>query len=127
MVSFGGTVDGALSASVEITDIGPEDNLNCKIPDLPEPVRGHCTVKTEIGIISCGGGTNKCHRLASNNSWISFPPMNERPSYCAMEEGNGKLFAVVGHDDMEWIDLRKGTTWIREKLPFYINIPGQYL
>ena len=69
----------------------------------------------------------KCHRLSSINSWVPFPPMNERRVDFAMVEGNGILFAVGGislngedgmGNSMEWIDLKKGTSWTREDIPF---------
>ena len=50
--------------------------------------------------------------------------MIERRYRFAMEEGNGKLFAVGGcltGDSMEWIDLQNGTSWIREDIPFDVD------
>ena len=129
IVSFGGRVNYELSSSVETTIIGPDNIINCHIADLPEAVGEHSTIKTEKGIISCGGftdngQTNKCYLLSHNNSWTPFYPMNERRSYFSMVEGNGKLFAVGGWytgDSMEWIDLQNGESWVREDLPFVIS------
>ena len=129
MVSFGGVVDGKRSSNVEITTLDPDNNFNCQIPNLPKAVSGHSTIKTTIGVISCGGFkgndyTNKCHLLASNNSWLPFPPMIERRRFFAMAEGDGKIFSVGdygGEDSMEWIDLKEKTSWTRQNLPFKIR------
>ena len=134
LISFGGVALGSSSIgspSVEVTSPVPNNHTTCQIPNLPETATGHSTVHTQIGIISCGGWTGpklyKCHRLSSNNSWVPFPPMNERRVGFAMVEGNGKLFAVGGisvngedgmGNSMEWIDLNNGTSWTREDIPF---------
>ena len=128
-MSFGGIVNRGRSSNVETTIIGSDNNMNCQVSDLPEAIYGHSTIKTEKGIISCGGCngydyTNKCYLLSPSNSWTPFYPMNERRYVFAMVAGNGKLFAVGGHlteKSMEWIDLQSGTAWVREDLPFGIR------
>ena len=64
--------------------------------------------------------------LSENNLWIPFPPMKEKRLYFAMEEHNGKLFAVGGETSfasrksMEWIDLTSGMSWNKESISFGI-------
>ena len=128
-MSFGGYFNKIPSSDVETSIIGTDYNINCQVADLPEAVNSHSTIKTEKGIISCGGDTgngrtNKCHLLTPNHKWTPFNSMNEGRAYFAMVEGNGKLFAVGGYrtdNSMEWIDLQSGTSWRRENLPFDIR------
>ena len=135
LVTFGGKRNReGPSANVEITSLGPNNRFNCTIPDLPNEVREHSTIKTKIGVITCGGSNyityeNRCYRLAFDNSWVQFPMMNEKRADFAMEEGNGKLFSVGGllgkpwklvGNSMEWIDLTNGLRWTQQDLPFTI-------
>ena len=132
LLTFGGQnyLDLKLYAKVEVTSLGPDNNIDCKIPDMPSPVSFQSTIKTTIGIISCGGMigyegkpyqfSRKCYKLASNNSWIQFPTMNKIQSGFAMGEGNGILFSL-GEKSMEWIDLKNGMRWTQQDLPFTIN------
>ena len=130
LISFGGYSNGRATSSVEMISIGPDNNPICHIPNLPEPVYGHSTIKTQIGVITCGGygdkwykGRGKCYRLASNNEWAKFPTMTQKRYYFSMQEGNNKLFAIGGGSterSMEWIDLLQGTNWTKEDLPFRI-------
>ena len=116
---------------VELISLGPQKTLNCQIPDLPEPVYDHSTVKTNIGIITCGGSRkvwdNHCYKLTSNNSWEQFPAMKQRRTSFALAEGNGILFAVGGYygyrdkSTMEWINLDYGTRWTLEDTPFSVE------
>ena len=140
MVSFGGFVrfnDNEQSRTeffkkVEIIYVGPNNNHNCQLPDLPDPIYGHSTIKTNIGIINCGGsadwdgGHEKCWKLMPNNSWGHFPSMNVGRKHFSMEEANGKLFAVGGVDpgaegSMEWIYLKNVTSWTKKDLPFKVK------
>ena len=128
MFTFGGrSADSDKLANVELSIFGPNKFLNCRIPHLPEPVTKHATVKTNIGIITCGGFSGnfekRCYKLASNNSWEAFPKLNEGRTSFAMGEGSGKLFAIGGtfpeqRRSMEWINLNNGTRWTKEYLNF---------
>ena len=135
LLTFGGA-GKKLYANVEITALGHNKNFDCKISNLPKPVADQSTVKTRIGIISCGGNSNdglqgidarNCYNLAHGyNSWIPFPTMNEARYSFAMEEVSGTLFSVGGNGiragmSMEWIDIRNGQSWTKQDLPFKIS------
>ena len=118
---------------VELISLSPHEILKCRIPDLPEPLYGHSTVKTKIGIINCGGFNqkslwhNSCYKLTPNSSWEPFPTMKQKRMEFALAEGNGILFAnggSRGSDDkstMEWINLDYGTRWTLENTPFSVH------
>ena len=118
---------------MELISLTPQKKLNCQISDLPEPVYSQSTVKTNIGIISCGGFNLKklwhdnCYKLTSNGSWEPFPTMKQKRMRFALAEGNGILFAVggnYGYEDkstMEWINLDHGTSWTTENTPFSVE------
>ena len=99
---------------------------------MPESTSGHSTIKTQLGIISCGGWsdyrwngyTNKCWKLSSSNEWGPFPSMNQKRANFGMGEGMGKIFLVGGSGDsssMEWIMIDDGKNWVKQDLPFSVH------
>ena len=132
LVTFGGyDLDGSKRLSdVEVTHFG-SSNPKCQIPNLPNEINRHSTIKTTDGIISCGGydinghRTNRCHRLDLNNkSWSEFPAMVEKRYYFSMEGNDTHLFVVGGRNtdtSMEWIDVKEGKKWEKMDLGFGVG------
>ena len=130
MYSFVGYVDRVRSNNVEVTSFRHDNKQICRIPDLPEPVFGHSTIKTQSGVVSCGGednsnlATNKCWKLSKNNEWVPFPSMIVKRDDFAMVEGMGQLFSVGGYMDdlssIEWISIQDGKKWVKQAIPFDI-------
>ena len=55
---------GRYLETVEVTDLGPNNNSVCRIANLPEAVGGHSATYTKDGLLVCGGIqiSSKCHR-----------------------------------------------------------------
>ena len=94
---------------------------------MPQQVEYHSTIKTNFGVINCGGwinwgnGDQKCWRLTALNTWVPFPNMNIGRYGFAMGEANNRVVAVGGvytEKSMEWISLDERREWTRQALPF---------
>ena len=92
--------------------------------------RKHSTIKTNIGILSCGGwkdlnndnnGNKKCWKLDTDNTWVPFPNMTVGRYFFAMGEAKNILVVIGGEttsNSMEWINLDEGKEWTRKNLSF---------
>ena len=72
-----------------------------------------------MGILSCGGWSEKCWRLTDNLAWTSFPSMNEKRRYFTLNQINNRLVAVGGvgaEDSLEYIDFNTSKEWTTKPL-----------
>ena len=72
--------NGSYKSSVDFKSIS--SNKTCHIKSLDYELAYHASAVTPIGVITCGGMSpfyekrKKCFRLSNQNTWESFPSMN---------------------------------------------------
>ena len=123
---------------VELSQLGSEKYSTCRLDDLPEPIECHSAIRTDIGLLYCGGYTNSgfsnnCFRLASNGSWIRYSPLQKARSCFSMTHINTSLIAIGGQShtygvirhtstkSYERIEFNQENQWKKGNLPFAIE------
>ena len=95
--------------------------------DLPYDIYYHASVASDQGVITCGGrgadgsSQSKCSLLTPNGRTKSFPSLvGERQNH-QMVIIKDVIYAIGGYsnpDNMEIINIKNGTTWVQENMPF---------
>ena len=112
-----------------------ENDGDCSMPVLDEAVYNHASVTSSKGVITCGGYKNGDHLskcvIQYNGQTSFFPSMIGKRSGFGIINVNGTLYSIGGSTDfisepespytMETINLKYGTKWEQEKIPFARN------
>ena len=111
------------TSDVELIEL-QANNDGCDTLEFEYPVRGHSSVVTSRGVLTCGGSSriylSKCILQRIEGKTSSFPSMIRSRRYFGLAENGNKLFVIGGigaENKMETISIY-GDQWFEENLPF---------
>lgn len=121
-------VNGYLS-DVELVSLD-SDNKKCDPIDLFYEVRDQETIITPKGILTCGGTKinwntlSSCTLQTTSGDTRFFPSMNSKRRWFGMVSIDDMIYAIGGYpsdDTMESINIKDGTQWKQEFMPFKVR------
>jgi len=114
-------------SDVELVSTQTRNEL-CDPLDLDYTVGYHSSVRTPIGVLTCGGqtgsgSTSKCLLQTKEGQTTTFPSMKRRRHYYGLGILNDMVYAVGGvggYTTMEKINFKTDSEWTLTNLPFSV-------
>ena len=121
-----GGYHGRYLSEVEMISLGTQDKV-CQPLNLEYPVRGHSSVVTSRGVVTCGGSNGTylktCVLQTKEGETKPFPSLNRGRYFFGMVVMDQSLIVVGGSgalDKMEKIGFNDNE-WVEEDLPFKVG------